>query len=81
MPDSLVGWARFCAHADSGNGDSENNKFVMKMILPAMSITFISTQLNTGMYNVQLPAWAQDVPTLLDLTGPIGLHENLPLLL
>ncbi|MEQ1742404.1 MAG: hypothetical protein ABL869_07915, partial [Candidatus Nitrotoga sp.] len=34
-------------------------QIVMKMILPSMSITFISTQLNTGMYNVQLPAWAQ----------------------
>jgi len=38
----------------SGNGDSGNTKFVMKMILPAMSITFISTRLNTGMYNVRL---------------------------
>jgi|GEM_PF-5941250 len=46
---SNVGWAGFFAHADSGN-----IKFVMKMILPTMSITYISTQLNTGMYNVRL---------------------------
>ena len=38
----------------SGSGDSGNTKFVMKMILPAISITFISTRLNTGMVNVRL---------------------------
>ena len=31
-----------------------NTKFVMKMILPVMSITFISTRLNMGMHNVRL---------------------------
>jgi|GEM_PF-7046789 len=53
-PPVMLGFILFSRTYRAGNGSSVKTKFVMNMILRAMSITFISTQLNTGTYNVRL---------------------------